>query len=64
MRNLSDGQIKLLDQLYTLKVTDNKRQLIYKNNKLIGTKPYVINKSKIYPFKKRLFLFSFCLVFV
>ena len=49
MRNLSEGQIKLLDQLYTLKVTDNKRQLIYKNNKLIGTKPYVINKSKIYP---------------
>ena len=50
MRNLSAGQITLLEQLYTLKVTDNKRQLIYnKKGKLIATKPYVINKSKFYP---------------
>jgi hypothetical protein len=46
MRNLSDGQIKLLEEVYTLQVSDNKRQLIYKNNKLIGTKAYQIDKSK------------------
>jgi hypothetical protein len=46
MRNLSEGQIKLLDQVYTLQVTDNKRQLIYKNNKLVGTRAYKIDKSK------------------
>ena len=26
--------------------TENKRQLIYKNNKLIGTKPYIIDSNK------------------
>ena len=46
MRNLSDGQINILEQVYTLQVTDNKRQLIYKNKKLIGTKAYKIDKSK------------------
>jgi hypothetical protein len=47
MRNLSEGHIKLLEQIYTLKVTDNKRDLIYdENNKLIGTKAYIINKDK------------------
>jgi hypothetical protein len=46
MRNLSEGQIKLLDQVYTLQVTDNKRKLIYKNNKLVGTNAYKIDKRK------------------
>jgi hypothetical protein len=47
MKNLSKGQIKLLESIYTLKVTDNKRQLVYdKNNKLISTKAYRINKDK------------------
>ena len=46
-RKLSDGKINLLEELYTLEVNDNKRQLIYdKNNKLIATKPYIINNSK------------------
>lgn len=45
-RSLSEGAINLLDELYTLKVTENKRQLIYKNNKLIGTKPYKISENK------------------
>ena len=45
-RNLSDGHIKILEQVYSLKVTENKRKLIYKNGKLIGTKPYKINKNK------------------
>jgi hypothetical protein len=32
MRNLSEGNIKLLEQIYTLQVTDNKRQLIFEDN--------------------------------
>jgi hypothetical protein len=47
IRNLSKGQIQLLEQVYTLKVTDSKRKLIYKNNKLIATKPYKMNTSKV-----------------
>jgi len=43
-KNLSEGHIKVLDQLYTIKVTDNKRKLIFSNNnKLIGTKPFKID---------------------
>lgn len=46
-KNFSEGHINVLDELYTLKVTSNKRQLIFdKNNKLIGTKPYIINENK------------------
>jgi len=45
-KNLSEGHIALLKQLYTLKVTDNKRKLIYKDNILINTKPYIINGDK------------------
>jgi len=45
-RSFSKAQIELLNQVYTLKVTDNKRQLIYKNNKLIGTKAYKIDHNK------------------
>ena len=44
---LGDGHIKVLDELYTLKITENKRKLIYNNNnKLVGTVPYIINKDK------------------
>ena len=46
-KNLSSGYISVKNELYTLKVTDNKRKLIYdRNNKLIGTVPFVINKDK------------------
>lgn len=46
-RNLSDAHIKLLEEVYTLKVTDNKRELIYdENNKLISTKAYKISEDK------------------
>jgi hypothetical protein len=45
-RNLSEGQINILEQIYTLKVTENKRKLIYKNNKLVGTKAYKIDSTK------------------
>jgi hypothetical protein len=46
-RNLSEGQINILEQVYTLKVTENKRKLIYKNSKLVGTKAYKIDSLKI-----------------
>jgi hypothetical protein len=47
MRSISEGQIKLLEQVYTLTVTDNKREIIYnKNKKFIKTKSYKINKNK------------------
>jgi hypothetical protein len=46
-RNLSDAKISIIDQIYTLKVNENKRKLIYdKNNKLVGTKAYRIDKTK------------------
>jgi hypothetical protein len=46
-RNLSLGHITVLDQLYTLKLTDSKRKLIYnENNKFVNTVPYVININK------------------
>jgi len=48
MRKLSKGHIELLDSMYTLKVTDNKRRLIYdKNNKLVSTEAYKIYENKI-----------------
>lgn len=45
-RNLSSGYINIIEQLYTLKVTENKRKLIYKNSKLVGTKAYKIASDK------------------
>ena len=46
-KNISDGNISVNNQLYTIKVTDNKRKLIYdENNKLINSVPYVINDNK------------------
>lgn len=41
------GKIDILDSIYTIKVTDNKRKLIYnENNKLVSTLPYIINENK------------------
>jgi hypothetical protein len=30
-KSLSDGHVKVLDELYTIKITDNKRKLIYED---------------------------------
>jgi hypothetical protein len=44
---LFDSSIQIKDQIYTLKVTSNKRELIYdNNNKLINTRPFIIDKDK------------------
>jgi DNA polymerase family B len=46
-RNLDEAKISLLEQVYTIKVTENKRKLLYnKNNRLIATKAYKINLNK------------------
>jgi hypothetical protein len=45
-RNLSKGEITIKNQIYKLAATSNKRQLVYKRGKLIGTKPFIINKNK------------------
>ena len=46
-RSLEMGKIDILDSIYTIKVTDNKRKLIYnENNKLVSTLPYIINENK------------------
>ena len=48
-RSIQEGNITIKKQLYTLQSspTENKRQLIYKNNKLIGTKPFTIDNKNI-----------------
>ena len=48
IKHLTEGNIEIINEMYTLQVTDNKRELIYdENNKLISTKPYIINNDKI-----------------
>jgi hypothetical protein len=47
LKNISNGEIQVRDYLYTLKVTDNKRKLVYDlNDQLISTDPYTINENK------------------
>lgn len=41
-KDIELAQIEIKNQIYTLKVTDNKRELIYENDVLIRTEPYVI----------------------
>ena len=41
-----NATINLMDQTYNLIPTQNKRQLIFDNNLLIGTKPYTIGQDK------------------
>ena len=41
-KNISEANINILEQIYTLQVTENKRKLIYKNEKLIGTNPFFL----------------------
>ena len=45
-KSMDTSTITIKEQLYTLKVTDNKRELIYKDNKFVDTKPYIINSTK------------------
>lgn len=47
IKNISKGHVSIINGVYTLKVTDNKRSLIYFNNKLTSTRPYIINNNEI-----------------
>lgn len=41
-RSLEEGKITIKEQLYRLQQTDNKRENIFSNNRIIGTKPIKI----------------------
>lgn len=45
-RNFAAGNIQIKEQPYVLRVTDNKRKLVFKNNILVKTEPYIINNNK------------------
>lgn len=46
-RKLSEAKITILEQLYTLKINENKRRLIFdKNNNFISTENYKITNNK------------------
>lgn len=45
-KSIGTGDISVLEQIYTLKVTGNKRKLIYSNDKLVDTSPFIINQNK------------------
>jgi hypothetical protein len=43
-RNLAKGNISIKEELYTLSITENKRELVYNSeNRLVATKPLVIS---------------------
>jgi hypothetical protein len=44
-KDLSNGNITIKEQIYTLKVTGNKRDLVYINSKLNNTEPLFINEN-------------------
>lgn len=44
LKNLSEGNISVINQLYTMQVTDNKRELIFDDDILVSTKPYILDK--------------------
>lgn len=46
-KNFSEGFISVNNQPYRLRVTENKRKLVYSDDyKLINTLPFIINNSK------------------
>ena len=46
-RNFELGLITIKEQLYTLRVTQNKREFVIENNKIVDTKPYTIKNNNI-----------------
>ena len=45
-KSIYEGTIKIDELPYSIKYTDNKRELIFENDKLINTRPFIINKNK------------------
>ena len=46
-KSFENGIIKVKNETYNLIVTENKRKLVYENNTLIKTIPYIINNKEI-----------------
>ena len=42
-RSIGEGDISIVEQAYELRATDNKREFVIENNKIIGTKAYKVN---------------------
>ena len=54
-RNQEAGSIQIKNHLYTLSVTDSKRQLVYdKNSKFVSTKAYEIGNEKLLSYPSKL----------
>ena len=47
IKNLSEGYVSILDQLYTLQIIKNKRDLSNKNSELFRLKYFVLKPLKI-----------------
>jgi hypothetical protein len=45
--DIENASISLKKQIYTLKITENKRKLIFHNNILVNTKPFNVFFDKI-----------------
>ena len=45
-KNLVDANISVKNQLYSLQITDSKREIVFENGKFAYTKPYVIDNNK------------------
>lgn len=45
-RSIEEGNITIKDQIYSLQVTESKRQIVYSDDKLISTIPFTINNNK------------------
>ncbi len=46
-KHIGEGNINIMEQVYTLQVTGNKRELIYENNILVKTNPFVLDKNDL-----------------
>ena len=46
IRSFSNRNINIRNDLYTLMTSENKRKLIYKDNKFSKTEAYIINSNK------------------
>lgn len=47
-RNRTEGNIEIINEIYTLMVTENKRKLIYdQNNRFIDTVPFKIQNQNL-----------------
>lgn len=46
-KNIKSGNISIKDQIYTLSITENKRQPIYdKEGVFVATKPFILNENE------------------